>query len=218
MLESRIKKTVHKMESSTQCKTFSCENSTQYEILTRSVSSQSDCVLAFLKKSTASQTEAVLPSSSTSTTERDVSKRAFSPEPLSELLCNGWRNSDSCACSWPDEKLLPDIIFTCHCTLKHKYVSNCYFTICSGAELHVSQRNPLVIGRSSLLFVCPFKFWVEAELVNHKYKRDEKMFKVIVSCENANKNRGDPPASTFRYALILVNHNENGVVKTYKGT
>ena len=224
---SGLEKTVDKLECSTQCNTACCEISTQYEILTRSVSSQSDSELACVRKSTASQTDALLSVRSTSITERNGPSANCSSgdnepdqkhKPLSDLRYERRGTSDS-SDSWTDEEPSDDEMLNCYCMLKHKKVSNWNFTICLGAELRVSDRNPLVIGRSNFLFVCPFKFWVRAELVPHKYKHNEKVFKIIVGYRKANKDYGDlPAASIFRYAFILANHNKDGVHKKYEGT
>ena len=104
----------------------------------------------------------------------------------------------------------------CCCHLDHKKVSNWKFTISFEALLRVSQRNPLLIGMSNTLFVCPFKFWVRAELVRPKRKRAEK-FRIILCCDNRN-NQSELPLSTFRYAFILRNWNKRRGYKEHKGT
>ena len=191
--DSGVDKGVEKNESSTQCNAACCENSTQYECFTRSVSSQSDSLLDCVKNSTASQTKAC-----------SLSPALNSYYPF--LPC------------YADETSSDDEKFNCCCTLKHKKVSIWNFPICQRAALQISQRNPLVIRKSNTLFLCPLKFWVEAELVQHKQKRNEKMFKIIVFCTKAIDDSDDLPASTFRYAFVLRNHNENGVHKKYEGT
>ena len=207
--DSGMDKTMEKIDTSTQCNTACCENSTQYDLFTGSVSSQSDSKLVCVNNSTASQTEAPLPLCSTS-----IAYSRFSNAARSALYNNYLSYVRSCK----DENTSDDDMFDCYCTLKHKKVSNWNFTICLQAELHVSQRNPLVIGRSNTLIVCPFTFWIRAELVQHKHKRAEKMFRIILCCEKANEDFDDLPASIFRYAFILKNHNENGVDKEYEGT
>ena len=118
--------------------------------------------------------------------------------------------------SGSDEEIPDDEVFNCNCIVEHNKFSNWNRTIGLAAELLVSQGNPLVIGKPSYLFVCPFKFRLRAKLVRHKYKRAEKDFKIFVGCGKANEDY-DLPASTFRYAFILKNHNENGVNKQYGG-
>ena len=204
--DSGMDKAVEKNESSTQCNAACCENSTQYECFTRSVSSQSDSLLACVKKSTASQTNTCSLSSASNSYDR------VSNDPHPSSFDDYFDNY------YVVKKSSDDEMSDCCCTLEHEKVSIWNFPICQRATLQISQRNPLVIRKSNTLFLCPFKFWVEAELVQHKHKRNEKMFKIIVFCTKAIDDSDDLPASTFRYAFVLNNHNKNGVNKKYEGT
>ena len=116
------------------------------------------------------------------------------------------------------QKSSDDKMLDCCCILKHKSVSNWNCTVDLVAQLRVSQINPLVIGTSDAIYVCPFMFWLRAELVQNKYRLNEKWFKIILSCRNANAGFDGLPVSTFRFAFHLINHNKNGVNKTYEGT
>ena len=197
--ESGSPRSVGKLEPSTQCNTACCEISKQYESFSRLVSSESGCVPVSENISTISQADALQSQRPTSMMERAVSNASCSSvgmysvqtvdnqRPNSDFPSNeSWQDyADSSVRSLADDELSDNESFSCACVLKHKKVANWNFTICVEASLRVSQRNPLVIGSSNSLFVCPFRFWLEAELIHRqRRKRTEKMFRIILRCDN----------------------------------
>ena len=90
----------------------------------------------------------------------------------------------------------------CNCMLEHSDQLPRGYPICLLSSLRVVQREPLLVEKFCDLVVCPFQFWITDEVINHKFKRKDKMFRIIVNCRHSDE--GQLPAFTFEYGLQLT--------------
>ena len=111
-----------------------------------------------------------------------------------------------------------EIVYCSNCMLEHPVeLSPWNFPICFQAFLHIYEREPLMVGTSNNLYVCPFQFWMSAELVENKQKKSkgkEKQLKIIVHCNHAWDEEKILPPCTVSYGLSLENSGNEPERKT----
>ena len=117
--------------------------------------------------------------------------------------------------AWTFNFLTSERLIDCNCILKHSEELPRGYPICLLNILRVVQRHPLLVEKSGELIVCPFQFWITAEVINHKFKRNDKMFRIIVNCRHADDGR--LPVSTFEYGLRLLKNENSPKVKEKRG-
>ena len=94
----------------------------------------------------------------------------------------------------------------CFCILKHEIGPPPFIFL---PKLSVRQRNPLDISSSEFLVICPFQFWINVELVNHKFQPKKKILRFDVNCRHADGEEDEIlPASIFQYGLRLRNNKQ----------
>ena len=111
-------------------------------------------------------------------------------------------------------------ICNCDCLLEHMPKPPLNFPFSLLTRIPVHQREPLLVGRSDSLIICPFQFWITCEVVDMLWDgRKRKVFRFAINfchVENGVDVEYLPP-STFHYGLTLNNLEVEGN-KTKKGT
>ena len=169
--------------------------------------------------STTNDFEKVLTHSSSSSSENKISTATKSTQASFES------NDPSSSRHQTDQSLVPapserqsssdGSVEACSCGLRHRFdppplsAPLQFFLL-----LQVIKRNPLRLGPSSEIVICPFQFKVKAELVNGNLRTD-KMVRVVVDCFHVLGKT--LPSSTFKYKLWLRNFEDRGRDKNKEG-
>ena len=152
-----------------------------------------------------------------STDRNQASRFAFSTDPFARIDSSNTSETSSegkveSECGSSDKETAD-----CNCVLSHRPEIASNFTIGIKSFMNIVQRDPLVIRNNNYLHLCPFKFHVDAYLVNHKFRRTEKMFRVVVRANHLYQPNSFLPRTTFRYAFTLENYAGGNEKKTKAG-
>ena len=97
----------------------------------------------------------------------------------------------------------------CGCLIRHRWDPPTDFPIAIIGLLRVQQRKPLIIDNSNDLILCPFQFWISAQVVPHKDKENVQMVRFEINCCHVYDDDDRLPPAHFRYGFTLNNNSKN---------
>ena len=174
------------------------------------------------------QTENITSLSTSTQTEMDVSaakkapsKASLSPEVLSTALVDHYNYCDTDDSQYASEfsPSTPGLVYDdqsesesedateCECILKQLAGEPSWnFPIAIKAYVNISRQHPLEVRNDNFLNICPFEFHVNADLIRNRLKRNEQMFRIIVTCSHLHGKKKSLPRSNFEFGITLENH------------